>query len=91
MKRILLIVFCLLILLCSCTKFDFEVTPTDDKDSLEDYSEGEIEYVVNEGSKKYHLPSCYHVRGYENPVTTKSLEMLKQKGYLPCGSCLRNK
>lgn len=89
MKRMIYIVLCLLFLLCSCTKFDMEITPTENKGELGDYSEGEIEYIVNEGSKKYHLPSCYHVRSYENPVTTKSLEMLKQKGYQPCGSCLR--
>ena len=91
MKRFMPIIICLLFLLCSCTKFDMEITPTENKGELGDYSEGEIEYIVNESSKKYHLPSCYHVKNYENPTRTKSLEMLKQKGYSPCGTCLKNK
>lgn len=91
MKRLVPIILCLLFLFCACSKFDMEITPTEGKGELGDYSEGEIEYVVNEGSKKYHLPSCYHVKDYENPVKTKSLEMLREKGYSPCANCLRNK
>lgn len=62
--------------------------PTDDEP--EDEVTGEITYVLNTNSKKFHKPSCSHAKnltGENRKETDKSREEVIADGYSPCGTC----
>ena len=50
----------------------------------------EVTFVYSINSKKYHLPSCYHVRAMKAETKvefTGTLSELAENGYSPCKSC----
>ena len=64
-------------------------SPTPD-DKEDDSPLGEITYVINTNSKKFHNPSCSHAKnlsGENRKETDKSRDELVDEGYSPCGTC----
>lgn len=53
-------------------------------------AEGSVSYVLNTGSKKFHLPGCSgaaSISEANRQEVTDSRESLIAQGYSPCGSC----
>ena len=51
---------------------------------------GEITYVLNTSTKKFHKPSCYHAKnltGENRKETDRSREEIVAAGYSACGTC----
>lgn len=45
-------------------------------------------FILNENSKRFHLPSCSSVKDIRQPTpTSESRDALIKKGYSPCGKC----
>jgi DNA-entry nuclease len=68
-----------------------EITETPSPDERpDDGIVGEITYVLNTNSKKFHKPSCTHAKnltGENRKETDDKREELIAKGYSPCGTC----
>ncbi len=54
-------------------------------------SQKECAFVASKNSKKYHLPTCRFAKNIkpENKICFESEEEAKQKGFEPCGTCLK--
>lgn len=64
--------------------------PTTQKPSLPSSAQGNISYVANTNTLKFHTPSCRHADDIspENRLETKeSRDSLISDGYSPCGVC----
>ena len=64
--------------------------PTDSESADDETTDGEITYIFNTGSQKFHYPDCASVgkMNEENKETfTGSREELIDMGYSPCGQC----
>ena len=60
------------------------------EESENEINNGEISYVINTNSKKFHLPSCDSVNEMKEKnkkITTESREELIKQGYSPCQRC----
>lgn len=72
-----------------------EIDYTDGSNKLaertEEQSAGAADYVLNTGSKKYHLPSCSgaaQINRKNRADFTGTEAELESMGYSPCGSCI---
>lgn len=57
---------------------------------LEERLEGDVKYVINISSMRFHLPECESASKmaiYNKKLSSKSREELIQEGYKPCGAC----
>lgn len=52
--------------------------------------EGDVQYIGNINSKKYHLPSCSSLPKEENRKYFNSKKEAEDAGYSPCGGCVKN-
>ena len=72
------------------TKKPTTTKPTTQKPPLPSSATGNVSYVVNINTLKFHTPSCRHADDIspENRLETKdSRDSLMTKGYSPCGVC----
>ena len=52
--------------------------------------EGEVTYILNKNSKKFHLPDCAgaaSIKPQNREQTRESRQQLLERGYEPCGQC----
>lgn len=49
---------------------------------------GDVTYIGNRDSKKFHLPTCANLPAEQNRVAFRSYDEAVDAGYSPCGNCL---
>lgn len=67
-----------------------QAAPTETKSPDESGSSGQIAYVLNNNSKKFHYPDCASAKKISDKnrqEITCSREELISRGYSPCGNC----
>ena len=63
------------------------VDPAEEKPTVEETEKGQVMYIGNKSSKKYHRTSCSSLPAEKNTVYFYSLEEAIGSGYDPCGLC----
>ena len=63
------------------------VNPAEEEETTEEPADGEVMYIGNKSSGKYHKPSCTGLPSEKNTVYFYSLDEAISSGYDPCGLC----
>lgn len=86
--RILCVLFVALFI-CSCS--DGAVLENSSLSEVSHHTEpqGQV-YIINMNSKKYHTSSCTYAKSIkeEYKETSSDIDFIKERGYLPCSTCL---
>jgi len=92
MKKLIFVLFIIILLLSSCSDNDIILENETLKDIKVEgtHHSADTVYVLNLKTHKYHLKSCRYasIINQEIKFETTDMEFITTRGYSPCGICL---